>query len=427
MIQHDTFGSVPLLAPSDDPRAFVVYLIDGELSPERREEAEQIVSQGAAVVPLSTRTTIGRIEASADPNTDCYYVLGEFEGLSTTAQRALGSASYRWPVLFGNGIESGTLAYLALAQAPANTAAGAVSIGFEPAFRSRRPLCPGAEATAGSVGGFTYRPPAALAGEWVLVAPSEPSSQTKDFLSIGPNSSLQVVSTGSKEQFDIGLQAAFDMGSPPAAGLSDLPLVELLANTQTTKLAIFLSGDGGWRDLDKTIAEMMSKSGINVVGIDSLRYFWTQKEPAQIAHDLERIIAHYRQRWQARRIALLGYSMGADVIPSAWNKLSEHTRNDVGLIVLIGLEPTATYEISIAGYLGVNAGDEIDIRPDLKTLPASKVMCFFGAEEKDNGDTACTMPELSGATLRERPGGHHFDGNYDAVARDILERMNSMP
>jgi type IV secretory pathway VirJ component len=97
------------------------------------------------------------------------------------------------------------------------------------------------------------------------------------------------------------------------------------------------------------------------------------------------------------------------------------------LIVLIGAEPTALYEVSIAGYLGVTASDEVDIRPDLKKLPVTKVMCFYGKAEQDDGDTACTLPELNGATLIERPGGHHLDGNYDAMVRDILARVNTMP
>jgi type IV secretory pathway VirJ component len=420
-------GAVLLLAPSAEPNVFVIYLFDGDLNPERRAEAERIAARGAAVVPLSTREVIQKIEAAADPNVNCYYALGEFEDLSTSAQRALGSASYRWPVLFGNGIASGTLAYLAIAQAPANTVAGAVSIGFETSLDSRRPFCPGAKASASPAGGFSYLPPAALPGDWVLTASSEPSSETKDFLSKGVHNSVQIVSTGPAAQFDAGVHATLDMGSRPATGLNDLPLVELPADNQATELAIFLSGDGGWRDLDKTIAEAMSKSGVNVVGLDSLRYFWKQKEPLQVARDLERIIAHFRQQWQARRIVLLGYSMGADVIPPAWTNLSEHTRNDIGLIVLIGVEPTVIYEVSVAGYLGVSASDEVDIRPDLKRLPVSKVMCFYGKEEKDDGDTACTLPELNGATLIERPGGHHLDGNYNAMARDVLARVNTMP
>ena len=55
--------------------------------------------------------------------------------------------------------------------------------------------------------------------------------------------------------------------------VSDLLLVELPAKGGNGQLAIVISGDGGWRDLDKTIAEALQRDGVSVVGIDSLRYF----------------------------------------------------------------------------------------------------------------------------------------------------------
>ena len=364
------------------------------------------------------------MQAAEDPGDDCYYALGEFEDLSTLAQRALGSASYRWPAILGNGSLSGTLAYLSIAQAPANTAAGAVSLGLETSLASHLPFCPGAKGSPVS-GGFTYAPATNIPAPWVLVAPSEPPAEIRAFLEADAGNELRVVAGDAKMRFEAGVEAALRMGSPPNIGLDDLPLVELPAQTRSTAFAIFLSGDGGWRDIDKSIAETLSHNGMGVVGVDSLRYFWKRKTPEQIAADIERIVATYEQRWQAQRILLIGFSQGADVIPPVWNRLSRSTRDKIKLVALMGLEPTAAYEISIAGYLGIGA-DEVDIRPDLKTLPHDKVLCFYGSEEKADGDTACTLPEMNGAALLERGGGHHLDGNYEAIAGDILERSRTL-
>ena len=91
--------------------------------------------------------------------------------------------------------------------------------------------------------------------------------------------------------------------APDEEDVSDLPLIELPAahagtsdanNDAATNyyasdmLAIVISGDGGWRDLDQTIARDLRGRGVSVVGIDSLRYFWTRKSPTQTAHDLAR-------------------------------------------------------------------------------------------------------------------------------------------
>ena len=64
-------------------------------------------------------------------------------------------------------------------------------------------------------------------------------------------------------------------------------------------LAIVLSGDGGWRDLDKTISEKLQSDGVSVVGWDSLRYFWSRKSPEQVARDLGAVIDTFSSRWGA--------------------------------------------------------------------------------------------------------------------------------
>ena len=48
-------------------------------------------------------------------------------------------------------------------------------------------------------------------------------------------------------------------------------------------MAVIYSGDGGWRDIDKDIAGALQEKGIPVVGVDSLRYFWSEKTPDQVA------------------------------------------------------------------------------------------------------------------------------------------------
>jgi type IV secretory pathway VirJ component len=50
-------------------------------------------------------------------------------------------------------------------------------------------------------------------------------------------------------------------------------------------------------------------------------------------------------------------------------------------------------------------------------------MCFFGAEEEKDGDTACTDPGIAISDRFERPGGHHFDGDYQAIARMIADHL----
>ena len=69
------------------------------------------------------------------------------------------------------------------------------------------------------------------------------------------------------------------------------------------------------------MAQAMQREGVSVIGIDALRYFWSEKTPQQIAHDLGRVMQTYGARWHTSHVALIGYSFGADVMPFAYNRL----------------------------------------------------------------------------------------------------------
>lgn len=90
-----------------------------------------------------------------------------------------------------------------------------------------------------------------------------------------------------------------------------IPVVEVPAGQTTDTVTLFLSGDGGWRDLDRDVAGEMAKLGYPVVGIDTLRYYWQHKTPEQSAADLSELMHHYRQKWGTKRFVLTGYSFGA--------------------------------------------------------------------------------------------------------------------
>lgn len=152
--------------------------------------------------------------------------------------------------------------------------------------------------------------------------------------------------------------------------VSRLPLVELPAS-HSRGLAIILSGDGGWRDLDKTIGEQLSSEGISVVGWDCLRYFWRHKSPQQTAHDLSAVINAYAARWHATKVALIGYSFGADVLPIVYGQLAPEVRARVVQMSLLAPGRAADFEISMAGWLGAPATKDA-IRPYRRSLQSNQ-------------------------------------------------------
>jgi type IV secretory pathway VirJ component len=99
------------------------------------------------------------------------------------------------------------------------------------------------------------------------------------------------------------------------ADLSGLPLVEVPATDGGEYLALILTGDGGWAALDKAVASGLVRRDISTLGWYSLSYFWRASTPDEASADLERSLRHYLASWKKRRVLLIGYSFGADVLP----------------------------------------------------------------------------------------------------------------
>ncbi|WP_448954563.1 virulence factor family protein [Labrys neptuniae] len=423
-VSNERLGMVEVSAPSAEPTAFIVLLSDRQgTTPQLRHLSARLVAEGAAVAAISTPELLAALEARN--NTGCHYAMAVFEDLAQAAQRNLGVSTYRRPVIFGVGL-GGTLAFLADVQAPANTIAGAVSLGFDASFQPRLPFC-GTHPIRVADGATTYTPPHPLPARWIAMPTGIGDEVLAALARGGTASEIKPAGGDGPSRLDAGGEAALEIARLDAGNANEAMPVEEVPASKADTLVVFYSGDGGWRDIDKRIADYLSGNGVSVVGVDSLRYFWRRKSPARIATDLEKLIATYKKRWGVRHVALVGYSMGAGVLPFAWNNLPRDTHGTIKLIAMLSLDPKASFEISASGYLGIDNEADVGIEPAVKTMPLDRVMCFYGAEERDPDQSGCLGPAMAGATLVERPGGHHFDGNYEPIARMILDRLKASP
>ena len=381
-------GRVLLFRPAPPPRAFVFLFSGGEgFGGDLEPAARALAAGGSAVVGVDLGQYLRGLAASDD---GCHYVVAELEALSQRLQRELGFEGYQSPLLAGVGA-GGTLAYAALAQAPAATLGGAVAVDAAPALATRVPLCAGAAASAATGGGFAYAPDAKLPAPF---------------------------RTAAGERLDVALAPLLaPEGAAAAASFAGLPVVELPAQRPGALFAVIWSGDGGWRDLDKTIGGLLAERGVPVVGVDSLRYFWKPATPESVARDLARILAAARARWGTSQAVLIGYSFGAGILPFAYNRLPEEERARVVQLSLLGLEPTAPFEFHVTGWLGAEPADARPVLPELLRIAPDLVQCFYGEDEPS---TLCRAPELAASERLHTRGGHHFDGDYPALAAKIL-------
>lgn len=410
-----TLGRIEPVLPPGEPRG-LVFLLSGEqgLTPELGDAAAKLAARlGVIVAPVDLPAFLARQSAL---DRDCLYLVSDLEEVSQRLQA--GRARYLTPVLAGTGMGAAA-AYAALAQAPDATVAGAAGDGFAVRVATRVPLCAGAPSEPAAEGGFRYRP-SPLPGWWRVAASPEDRAAAADFArAAGAGAEVVDAPAGGDlaERLALLLGPPVDAAARASQTLARLPLVELPVDKPGKLMAVVYSGDGGWRDIDKDIAGRLQASGVPVVGVDSLRYFWSEKTPDQLAKDLGLILDRYREAWRRPEVVLVGYSFGADALPFAYNRLGPDQRSAVRRLALLGLAPTADMAIRVAGWLGLDSGTGLPVAPELARLPPGLVQCFYGAEEEG---TACTAPELKGAELVRTGGGHHFDGDYAALADAIV-------
>lgn len=264
-------------------------------------------------------------------------------------------------------------------------------------------------------------PRKAAHGHWLAAWNDNPDDTSAGFVRDQPNAQTSI------SDYDINLTQVLNnelrkilIGADKGNGGLNIPVVEVPAQANNDTVTLFLSGDGGWRDLDKDVAGEMAKIGYPVVGIDTLRYYWQHKSPEQSATDLSELMQHYRQKWGTKRFVLTGYSFGADVLPAIYNRLPEAEQQRVDAIILLAFARTGSFEIEVEGWLG-NAGKEAATGPEMAKLPAAKVVCIYGGEEAD--ESGCTDKSVVGEVVK-LPGGHHFDENYPALAKRLVDLIN---
>lgn len=416
------FGNVKVVKPAGRTRAMLIFFSDGAGLTAEDAAAKELASSGALVAEIDTPAYLSRLDRS---NEQCHRIVNDVELLSRSLQREQKLSGYLTPIVAGVG-EGATLAELALSEAPLVTIAGALSLDPTPGIASRRPICAASSEAAGPVG-FRYAAPGKLPGFWTVGLTTAARKSARTYITAlqqaGAPFELRKFGAGSTMADALGamLQPHLKTPEKAAAGVSGLPLSVLPVDHPSKLMAIVLSGDGGWRDLDRTIAGDLQARGVPVVGWDSLRYFWSKKTPAETANALDGVIETFTDKWHADKVALIGYSFGADVLPFAYNRLSQASRSHVVLIALLGFSKAADFQITLAGWLGEPPGpDALPTALEAAKIPRSMVLCFYGQQEDD---TACPTLAQRGVETIRTAGGHHFDGNYTALTEQILDRF----
>lgn len=418
----EILGTPDIEAP-DTPPTQAVVLFSGIDGWDHRERgiAKTLAGQGAVVMGFDLRNVLRRMNAA---HKDCLTVIGEIEAVSHQIQRHLGAPTYVFPTIAGIG-EGGTMAMAIAAQTVAATISRVVVVDPHAALPSTQPLCSPAPRHKVD-GGLVYDLPSGPEPFPMAISITTSAERRGEIRAHDLSATHHRISvlTSSKTPSAALLQALAQPIPPNSDSLADLPLVDLPATDSNDRyadtLAIFYSGDGGWRDLDKDLAAILRADGLAVVGVDCLRYFWNKKTPDQTARDLARIITAYQRRGSYQRIVLIGFSFGANVLPATYNRLPRQLKSSVVQISLLGKSDGADFEVTVSGWLNRKHDDALPIAPELAQIPGKLLQCFHG---KDDDGTDCDTIENRGGDVILTEGGHHFDGDYEALARQVLHGL----
>ncbi|MGK9204411.1 virulence factor [Sinorhizobium meliloti] len=418
-------GMIPsphILFPKQDASGIVVLLSGADGWTEKENAvARSLSGEKALVVGIDLKAYLA---ALAKDDGDCIYTVSDIESLSQQVQRAAGSGAYRPPIVAGVGA-GGAMALAIAAQSPAATIGKTFAVDPEEGIALTKQLCTPAEKAArgdrmvyGLTDGplpdpvsVTFSPSASVEGRQHVAAivAKHPAIETADT----EDDAYTALSGALSEYLQEGDEADNPFG---------LPLTVLDAKPSRDTMAVIYSGDGGWRDIDREVGNALQQQGVPVVGVDSLRYFWSERQPQATADDLTRIISYYRKRWNVRNVLLIGYSFGADILPRTYNLLPPATRAGVRQVTLMALSHQADYKISVLGWLGAEGeGSAGDPANDVKAIDPSLIQCIYGTDEEDD---ACPDLKTSGIDVIPIDGGHHFDGDYPALTRRVLDALD---
>jgi type IV secretory pathway VirJ component len=189
------------------------------------------------------------------------------------------------------------------------------------------------------------------------------------------------------------------------------------SKNDSTPMVVLYTGDGGWKPYDEKLADSLNKMDIPVMGVNSLDYFCKRRTPQESAHDIAMVITAFQEKWQKKKVILIGYSFGAEVVPFIYNQFPTQLKSCIHALVLLSPGSNSDFKVHLTDRLGWLIHKwNYDVRKEIVSIKAIPVILFFGKEEKTMTLDSTLQSNLSVYYLS---GGHNFR-NAEAVVKKII-------
>lgn len=406
-------------------KGLLIYIDDNNTTSE--SNARQFASLSYYVARIDSKSLLS---SPTDNENQCINIADQLSAIAEQLQKNHAIAIEGLPILVGNN-DGAALVYSALAQTEKNHFHAGISINFTPLITSNLPLCTVHNFTSNNINMQAHiLPTKHLPSSWYIfqndgIAANVDSNQ---FIAKISNAKLTASERNPSTSIEEAMQILQWLDPRLADQISsdngdtDLPLIEVTAdNNEETPMAVLLTGDGGWAEIDKNLAKFLADKNIPTVALDSLSYFWKARTPETTAKDVDDIISLYSEKWHKKQVILIGYSFGADVLPFIANRLSDTNKANISLIALLGMGTTAAFEFHLSSWMDSDTGSHrLPILPEVQNMQWANSVCIYGVEDEE---TACTKTSEFGVKVISMSGDHHFDEKYDELVDRIIENI----
>jgi type IV secretory pathway VirJ component len=434
------FGKIYIYNPKTAPRN-VVIIISGDAGWKYGvvSFAEEFSEMNNIVIGVDILHYFKDLRQRTE---DCYRVATDFVELATAIEKKYDFPEYK-PALIMGYSSGATLVYGILAQARPGTFIGGISIGFCPDIQLPKKLCE----TNGlsekvDVTGKSYflQPDVRLGNPWIVLQGKLDKvcnyDEVADFVNKTTDAELVTLpETGHgfskwsdfmpqwKNAFRRLIEKYENNQSSKAIveRVKNLPLVITGAKSQIgdSTIALLISGDGGWYSFEQSIADHLANLGIPTIGLDSKKYFWKRRTPEETAGDIAMAFNFYAKEWGKARFLMIGYSLGAEIVPFIFNKFSLEMKPKIWSSVLLSPDTNTDFEIHISNMLGMgNRQNVYNVTDEIIRMQPLNTLIIFGEGEKTH------IPDLlagTGVTIRKIPGDHHYKFDLPLIIKTMKD------
>lgn len=194
-----------------------------------------------------------------------------------------------------------------------------------------------------------------------------------------------------------------------------LPVQELSASA-AKPFIFFVSGDGGLKGFTVSLCKAIRDNGYSIASLDARSYFWDKRTPEETTAAIARYVADALRSRVDHHWIMIGYSFGADVTPFVVNRLPDSLKSRLSDVVLLSPSTSTDFEIHLSDMLGIGKKRAMDVVAEINRLGSQKTVMLFGEDENGFPVSKIKLPNYQTGIIK---GGHHFDGDYRAVAATI--------